>query len=270
MSTAEMARRGADMLRGELTDFDAVHGGDLSQVVRIVLRDGREAAVKGGPAPRAEAAMLVAISASGAPAPDVLAVDDDLLVIEWLAATASLGEAWGSLGTALSALHGAAGRRYGWDCDYAFGAVAIRNGWEDSWPDFWGQRRLLAHGDSIPAALRRRLETLAAQLDERLPARPAPALLHGDLWTGNVLAAGGQIAGLIDPACYYGHCEVDFAMLGLFGQPRDALYESYGDLEPGHRSRLAVYQLWPALVHLRLFGRSYAPLVERLLSAAGV
>src|SRR5690606_6786281 len=102
-----------------------------------------------------------------------------------------------------------------------------------------------------------------------LPRRPAPALLHGDLWSGNVLAEGGCVTGLIDPACYYGHCEVDLAMLRLFGRPRSVFFEAYGPLEPGHAERLAIYQLWPALVHLRLFGASYRPLVERLLDEAG-
>jgi fructosamine-3-kinase len=94
-------------------------------------------------------------------------------------------------------------------------------------------------------------------------------LLHGDLWGGNILVTGDQVSGLIDPACYHGHTEVDLAMLGLFDQPNAAFYEAYGSLEPGHDERTPIYRLWPALVHLRLFGTGYRPMVERLLQATG-
>jgi fructosamine-3-kinase len=117
--------------------------------------------------------------------------------------------------------------------------------------------------------LARRVEALATDLPNRLPARPTPALLHGDLWGGNMLVTGDRVCGLIDPACYHGHTEVDLAMLGLFDQPDAAFYEAYGLLEPGHDERTAIYRLWPALVHLRLFGVGYRPMVERLLQATG-
>ena len=265
-----LAEAGADLLGGALERVIAISGGDLSQVVRISLADGREAVVKSGPAPRAEAAMLAAIAASGAPAPAVLGVSDGALVLERLPADGSVGNAWPSLGRALATLHRAAGSCYGWREDYAFGPVAIPNAWTDDWPSFWAERRLLAPAAGLPAELARRVERLASDLCERLPPRPAPALLHGDLWGGNVLVAGGRVTGLIDPACYYGHGEVDIAMLTLFDVPDQTFFEVYGPLEPGHGERLVIYRLWPALVHLRLFGGGYRPLVERELAAAGV
>jgi Fructosamine kinase len=78
-------------------------------------------------------------------------------------------------------------------------------------------------------------------------------LLHGDLWGGNILVTGDQVSGLIDPACYHGHTEVDLAMLGLFDQPNAAFCEAYGLLEPGHDERTPINLLWPAFVRLRLF-----------------
>ena len=98
------------------------------------------------------------------------------------------------------------------------------------------------------------------------PARRA-AVLHGDLWSGNVVACDGRLRGLIDPACYHGHAEVDLAMLCLFSRPDTTFWDAYGTLEPGIEDRRALYQLWPALVHLRLFGSGYRGLVERLLAA---
>jgi fructosamine-3-kinase len=264
-----LAAAGAALLGGELRRVVPLGGGCLSGIGRIYLADGREAIVKDGPAPETEAAMLRAMAASGAPVPAVLAASSEVLVLEAMPAGGSLSEAWEDLGTVVARLHAAKGKSYGWAQDYAFGALAIPNGWTDRWPQFWAERRLLPHCSHIAPALARRVEALAAELDGRLPAQPSLALLHGDLWGGNVLTSGIRVSALIDPACYYGHAEVDIAMLELFDTPPPDFYEAYGALEPGHRERLGIYRLWPALVHLRLFGDAYKALVLRLLSAAG-
>jgi len=265
-----LAETGAALIGGVLRRAESLSGGDLSQIVRITLAGGREAIVKNGPAPRTEAAMLKAIAASGAPAPAVLGVSDEALVLELLPTGGALHAAWPSLGTALATLHRATGERYGWPQDYAFGPLTIANGRTDDWPRFWAERRLIVHLAHLPSSLARRVEALAADLPNRLPARPKPVLLHGDLWGGNVLVAGSRISGLIDPACYYGHAEVDLGMLTLFDRPDGAFYDAYGPPEPGLEERLVIYRLWPALVHLRLFGGGYRPMVERFLSDTGV
>jgi fructosamine-3-kinase len=217
----------------------------------------------------AEAEMLKAIARAGAPAPAVLAIDDDLLVMEDLGDDTGLSRAWADLGASLRRLHANVGDGYGWHRDHAFGNVAIPNAPADPWPAFWAERRLLPALSHLPAALARRIEGLAARLPDLLPAAPPPALLHGDLWSGNVVANGSRVAGLIDPACYRGHAEVDLAMLALFARPCAEFRHAYGPPEPGATERLPVYQLWPALVHLRLFGGGYRRLVERCLDAVG-
>jgi fructosamine-3-kinase len=265
-----LAKKGAALLGAAIKHAETVQGGDLSSVARIVLTDGREAIVKTGPAPNIEAAMLRAIAATGAPAPAVLAVSGEALVIEAVPLGGNISSGWHSLGRELAKLHAASGGAYGWAENYAFGPVPIENGWREDWPAFWSERRLLVHLLHLPAALARRIEALVPRLPSRLPARPKAALLHGDLWGGNILVAHRRVTALIDPACYYGHLEVDIAMLNLFDRPARAFYEAYGPLEAGHEERLVIYQLWPALVHVRLFGTGYRPMVERLLSAAGV
>jgi fructosamine-3-kinase len=268
-ATSPAARHAATLLGGELRTVTAVAGGDLAEVLSIALTDGRIAIVKGGPDPVAEAAMLAAIAAAGAPTPAVLAVDASVLVLEVLDADGRRDPAWLDLGRVLALLHGAHGPRFGWANDYAFGRLAIANGWSDDWPAFWAERRLVNQLSGLPADLAGRIEALAGDLPARLPAAPVPSLLHGDLWSGNVLVHGTRISGLIDPACYYGDAEVDFAMLRLFATPGPELAGAYGPLAPGHAARRPIYQLWPAIVHLRLFGAAYQPLVERLLSEAG-
>jgi fructosamine-3-kinase len=266
---AALAEIGARLLGGVLDRADLIGGGDLSQAVRVYLADGRKAIVKNGPAPAVEAAMLNAISASGAPAPKVLAVSDEALAIEPVAADGALANAWPDLGKVLARLHATRGSAYGWAQDYAFGSILIPNGSTASWPQFWAERRLMCHSTHVSAPLARRIETLAADLANRLP-EPSASLLHGDCWGGNILTANGKVSALIDPACYYGHAEADLAMLTLFDHPSAAFYDAYGKLQPGHEERRSIYQLWPALVHLRLFGSGYRGLTERLLTMAGV
>ena len=107
-------------------------------------------------------------------------------------------------------------------------------------------------------------------VDERIgelagPPEP-PARLHGDLWGGNVLAGADGRARLIDPAAYGGHREVDLAMLRLFGAPSQRVFAAYEEAAPltdGHEERVALWQLFPLLVHAALFGGHYGASVER-------
>jgi len=267
---SDLAEQGAALLGGRLRHVQPLGGGSLSALVRIVLEDGREAIVKSGPAPLVEGRMLKALRDAGVPAPDVYAASDAVLVIAVLPSEGGVGTVWPDLGAVLRKLHASQGTRYGWDEDYAFGPVAIANSWAENWPLFWAEHRLRCHHRAVGTGLARRLERLCTDLTNRLPQSPKPSLLHGDLWGGNVLVEGDEVSGLIDPACYYGHGEVDIAMLQMFDYPGDAFFSSYGELEPGHEERLNIYRLWPAVVHLRLFGSGYRPLVERLLTELGV
>ncbi|HUO98638.1 MAG TPA: fructosamine kinase family protein [Rhizomicrobium sp.] len=265
-----LALAGAALMGGRLRQSHSLGGGSLSSLVRIVLEDGREAIAKTGPSAEVEAGMLRAIRAAGAPAPEVLAAEGKVLVLETLPGGDALGGAWTELGTVLSVLHAARGDRYGWESDYAFGPVAIVNRWSSDWPRFWADHRLLVNLPYVGSGLSRRIERLCADLPNRLPQSPAPSLLHGDLWGGNILVSGRAVSGLIDPACYYGDGEVDIAMLMMFDHPSAAFFSAYGGLLPGHEERLAIYRLWPALVHLRLFGSGYRSLADRLLADLGV
>ena len=133
----DLAQIGAALLGGVLVRSRALGGGDLSQIVRIELADGRVAIVKNGPAPRVEAGMLTALAAAGAPAPRVLAASADALAMAELPAGGSLAAAFADLGAVLARLHATTGPHYGWSCDYAFGPVAIENAAAGDWPSFW-------------------------------------------------------------------------------------------------------------------------------------
>jgi fructosamine-3-kinase len=243
-------------------------GGDLSTVVALDLADGRRVIAKQGADVAIEAGMLRAMAASGAPVPQVFAVEDGLLLMARVEADSGPSGAWDTLADVLAQLHACHGPEYGWDSDYAFGPVTISNRCTDDWAAFWADNRLRCHLPHVDAPLSRRIETLADRCGELLPCDPAPSLLHGDLWGGNVLVANGRVTGLIDPACYHGDREVDAAMLTLFDHPPVAFFERMG-LAPGWERRQPLYRLWPLLVHLRLFGASYRGAVEAELSSLG-
>ncbi len=252
---------GADVAAAE-----PVEGGDLSGVLRVTLRDGRRLAVKRGAFVGSEARMLEAMRLAGAPVPEVLHQGGSLLCLDWLEACPPTPALWRDFGAALRRLHRVEGAAFGWTEDYAFGPVALDNRHRESWPSFWAEARLAPFLPHLDGDLARRVEAVIATLDDRLPAAPRRSLLHGDLWLGNLLFSD-RGAQFIDPACYHGDAEVDLAMLDLFGPPDAGLWAAYGTAARDRSERRPIYQLFPALVHLRLFGNAYRAMVERCLDA---
>ncbi|WP_367160420.1 fructosamine kinase family protein [Kozakia baliensis] len=271
-SMTSMARHAVMLLGGGvITEIAPLSGGDISELWRVGLEDNRRFVIKTGSTPIIEADMLRALQKAGAPTPKVLAADAQLLVMEFLPHHDALSSCWADLGRVLRRLHDhPQPARYGWEKDFSFGELAIPNGWHDDWAIFWRNCRLLVHLSYLPANLARRLEKLASTLPDRLPRKPLPALLHGDLWSGNVLAESGRITGLIDPACCVGDASAEFAMLTLFARPNRDFWESYGGPPAGYGETIFIYRLWPALVHFRLFGGSYHAMVSALLDNLGV
>lgn len=267
MTPVEAACR--DVFHRSARRVTPLHGGDLSEVARVVLDNGRDVVAKTGAMVAREARMLEAIAASGMPAPRVLGLASEVLFLEALDEQRPGPGHWARLGEDLARMHATIGESYGWAEDYAFGPVMVYNAPADDWPGFWAERRLLPFVAQLPRGLGARVEALARRLPEILPTRPRPGLLHGDLWTGNLLATAEAIH-VIDPACYHGDGEVDLAMLNLFGGPGPGFAEGYGALAPGWEIRRAVYALFPALVHVRLFGAGYHAMVEGFLTRAGV
>lgn len=171
-------------------------------------------------------------------------------------------------GAALAELHRAGrGESFGFDDDNYIGATPQPNGWSDDWVEFFRQRRL---GFQLDLARRggrsdRTLDRLGDRLLERLedwlelPDEP-PALIHGDLWSGNYLVGAQGEPVLVDPAVYYAHREAELGMTRLFGGFGAGFYAAYEEawpLPPGARERQLIYSLYHLLNHLNLFGESY-------------
>ena len=250
--------------------LERLAGGDLSEVLLLRRPDGRSTVAKGGPAVGTEAAMLRVILGAGIPAPMVEGEHQGVLLLEHVVNDGVFSpNAWADIGAWVRRLHGKHGEHYGWPVDYRLGTVEMDNRETSNWPRFWSEQRLMVTARVLDRPWRERVDQLSTRMPELLPASPPMSLLHGDLWTGNILVREGRLAALIDPACYHGDAEVDLAMLTMFGEPPSAFWESYGELEAGWAERRHVYQLFPALVHLRLFGASYGSFVDRLLRRLG-
>ena len=264
------ARRVAELTGVAEDQLERLAGGDLSEVLLLRRPDGRCTVAKGGAAAGTEAAMLRALAGVGVKVPMVEGEHENVLLLEHIPNDGVFSaRAWADIGMVLLRLHGKVATTYGWPVDYRIGTVELDNRQGADWPSFWAEQRLVATASLLDRPWRERVDRLARRMPDLLPAAPPAAHLHGDLWTGNILVADGALAALIDPACYHGDPEVDLAMLSLFDSPPGEFWDAYGPPDPGWRERQPLYQLFPALLHLRLFGAPYAPMVDRLLAAAG-
>ena len=171
-------------------------------------------------------------------------------------------------GTKLARLHRTQGRYFGLDQDNYIGSLPQRNDQRSGWIDFFVDCRLepqLKMASSLLSASdRSAFDKLFHRLDQLVPIE-VPALLHGDLWSGNFLVNESGLPVLIDPAVYYGHREVDLSMMKLFGGFPNELFQYYHKeypLEHAWEERVDLHNLYPLLVHLNLFGGSYLRQVQ--------
>ncbi len=253
-----------------------VNGGDIARSYRLDTVDG-PLFVKWHPNPKPD---MFAREAAGlrmlrehAPAPlrvpEVLRQTQHGLLLEWIEPGRPRANTEDDCGVGLAGLHRVTNDTFG-AIDTAMagylGSAEIDLTPTTDWPAFYVERRLKPLVDKaislgeLSSDARRLLVALAPRAAELCgPAEP-PALLHGDLWAGNRFVGEGGVNWLIDPACHWGHREIDLAMMQLFGGFGARCFAAYDHtypLAPGWRERTAWYQLPPLLVHAILFGGAY-------------
>lgn len=272
-----------------------VSGGDICDAYVVGLRGGADRAAVGSAADgearvfaktrddaapdffAAESAGLARLGATGAVAvPEVLAAERDVLVLEWIEPGAPTAEQAERLGRDLAALHDSPADSYGTPgLPCYLGPLPLPSPEEPvtepaQWPAFHAAYRLLpflrraADNRAITAGDARDVERLCEDLDAggadlAGPPQP-PAVIHGDLWAGNVHWAADGRARLIDPAAQGGHPETDLALLQLFGTPQlSRILAAYDEVRPvpGRTERVPLHQLQHLLLHAALFGSGY-------------
>ena len=211
--------------------------------------------------------------------PEVVATEQlgeyQFILLEYVTQEAARNDYWALLGRQLAVLHATRSASYGLDHDNYIGSLPQLNSPMQSWRLFFAQKRLepllgqLISLGIAPVNWRTAFESLYKKFDSLLP-EEEPSLIHGDLWQGNVLVNGFGAPCLIDPAVYFGHREVDLAMTRLFGEFDASFYSAYQEawpLQAGYEERFEIYNLYPLLVHLKLFGNSYIAPIQTTLDA---
>lgn len=264
--------------------FAPLSGGCIAQVHRVSMPGGgwlvAKVAEEDGDL-EIEAFMLEFLRRrSTLPVPGVVHAEPGLLLIDFIEGSSRFTTAAERHAADLLAdLHARRGEHFGLERDTLIGSLPQPNSPMDRWVDFFRDRRLLSMADvaccsgGIRPQTRRRIGTLAARLGEIIDEPEYPSLLHGDVWSGNVLAGGSVVTAFLDPAVYYGHAEIELAFITLFSTFGPSFFDQYSrskPIRPGFfETRRHVYNLYPLLVHARLFGGGYGAQVERTLDGLG-
>ncbi len=280
--------------RLEIVKTTPVGGGCIHELFRIETKTGREFAVKIAKGQHANAMLSAELAGLSAiadtnsvrtPRVDGIWQSPDgnsaVMFLEWIEPGRRSIDFGERLATALANLHQSPSfdGRFGFSANNFIGSSEQFNSWSDSWVEFWRDRRLLPQlnmaksrgaGRELLDAGHRVADRLDRWLDDD---RPSSVLIHGDLWSGNVLADSKGDPVLIDPAVYYSSCETELGMTTLFGDFGESFLQEYLRLSPladGWEDRVTIYRLYHLLNHFNLFGSSHESgcleIVKRLAS----
>ncbi len=265
-----------------IQDFQFFYGGNFNLAVRITLQEG-DFFIKWNQGDHegmfeTEAKSLQILGETQVlTIPSVVnfgkIVDKDYLMMEFLSPSPRKDNYWHDFGQKLARLHLHSSPQHGLSFNNYIGALAQSNEWMPDGIAFFAEKRLKVQAGlalyerRISPEMHGRLLALCEKLPQLLP-NEKPALLHGDLWSGNVMTDAQGAVALVDPSCYYGLREAELAFTTMFGGFEPAFYEAYHEVYPienGFGDRIPLYNLYPLMVHVNLFGGGYLSAVEKIL-----
>jgi fructosamine-3-kinase len=261
-------------------------GGCIGEVYRAELEEGTPLVAKvdreGDSHLEREAYMLRYLREKcDLPVPEVYHGSETLLLMEFIEGSTSFTEgAERHAAELLAGLHGITADSYGHERDTLIGALDQPNPPTKSWTEFFRDHRLLhiahvAHeAGRLPVEDLHRVERLSEKVDELIEDPNPPALIHGDVWSANVLARGDRIIAFLDPAIYYADPEIELAFISLFDSFGRPFFDRYQEIQPIRvgffEVRRDLYNLYPLLVHTYYFGGGYLGSVRNSLDRFSV
>ena len=171
-------------------------------------------------------------------------------------------------------IHSITNDKYGFDFDSQIGGLKQSNQFSFNWVSFFREKRLnmifekINSSKPMPSFINKQIEKLLKNLENHIPKNPNISLLHGDLWSGNILFNNGKLVGLIDPGIYFGHNELEIAYLTWFNYvDKNFLnyYSNFIKIDNYYFSYEPIYQLYSSLLNVHLWSREYIKDTERLL-----
>jgi fructosamine-3-kinase len=268
---------------GELLSHHTVSGGSINDAYQIKTERGKfflklNSSTRFPQMFEAESRGLKLLRKSNFNVPEPLQVgvvdNAQFILMKWIDQGSPNQDFWSVFGRSLAELHSISSKGFGLDHDNYIGSLPQQNEIAETWAEFYQNKRLIpqiemarANG-RLTSKMAVGFDSLFEQLPDLFP-KEKPSLLHGDLWSGNMMTALDGSPSIFDPAVYYGHREMDMAMMALFGGFGNSWVEAYNEvypLESGWQERIPLGQLYPLMVHVNLFGGGYAGSVERILS----
>jgi fructosamine-3-kinase len=261
-------------------------GGCIGEVYKVEMGDGTKLVAKvdreGESHLEREAYMLRYLrERSELPVPTVFHDSERLLLMEFVEGSSRFSAvAERDAAELLARLHDVTAEAYGHERDTLIGSLDQPNPWTESWVEFFRDRRLLylarvAHeAGRLPMEDLGKVMRLAERLDEYLEEPERPSLVHGDVWSANVLAEGDRITAFLDPAIYHADPEIELAFISLFNSFGDAFFKRYGELrslrDDFFEERRDLYNLYPLLAHVYFFGGGYLDSMRATLRRFGL
>lgn len=276
----------ANRLSQDVLNISPLQGGDINDTFLIQTPD-RQYVLKRNKKTRfpqmfeKEAKGLNKLSLNGVISPQVIKIfehdEDQFLILAHIQSEGPQHQFWKNFGQALSNLHLNSQEYFGLEYPNYIGSLVQLNDNKISWETFFVENRIQP---LVQKAFDRQLlskkhlgwfDGFSTAFPNLVP-NEKPALIHGDLWSGNLMCGIDQTPVFIDPAIYYGHREMDIAMTKMFGGFDRAFLDAYNEIFPmekGWEKRMSIHNLYPNLVHLNLFGTSYLRGIESVIKTFG-